>query len=293
MSVTAINGQNFFSSGSCSNCDKLISLTELCWDDETYNECGKSASMVISAEMNELDTRIGDSRIKINFPAIHTPIANVVSDVTVWEYQNPFGQTVTGTGQFFCNDIFDLIGTEENNLVDYGYTLTKVSVSNISGTKKRIKLHGSLTINELDTLLGTFFMLRKTATIVNGQYNPNEIVFFKQACSNFVQGNGFVTFDYDMNFNSNVNAYQFWIEQTQSKLKLDWLQKNVTTWEQVIRYNRVPNDSFLDITRTIIFSNGCPTKVIKKRINITKAKYPFITTAGLVNTPIELNIVNL
>ena len=69
------NGNN---NGTPKSGKQIHSQKEWCWDDEDpkFNLCGKSANLKVTAIMNETDTRIGDSRIRIT--AIPTDRKSVV-----------------------------------------------------------------------------------------------------------------------------------------------------------------------------------------------------------------------
>lgn len=278
--------------------DQIIKIDELCWDtsDPNFNQCGNSAALKIKAVMNELDTHLFDSRVKITIEPTFPPTQNVVSDVTTVTYTDPNG-VVQASGLTDLN-MLDLFEPDILELETEGKVITKVSFTNVNATVKRIKIEGTILVADIQTTGGTFIMLRKIINQIipgTGIYNPSEIVFYKQACSNYVQGNGFVTFDYNMAYTTPNKNYKFWIDQTTHKINDGFFSPQAfglpNVWVQTIWTNLKVIQPPLEIIRTITFSGACAQKVIRKRVTFLTATYPFLNS-GLVNSPLTLNIVD-
>jgi hypothetical protein len=276
----------------CCDGKKVLLVKEWCWDEESpaYNVCGKSANLKVTAFMTEQDRRPGDARIVVRAEPTFTP-AGVVSDTLAWSYSDTQGTTFLGTGQFNFNMI-DLIGEDSYILKDIPVTLTGATVTNGATGIKKIRLYGTLTPAEIDTLPGTFFMVRKNLVTTGLQYNPKEIVFYKQAISNITQKNGYIEFDYNVAFATNDKLLKFWLDQTIYKLNNNFfgVNKNTYTYNQIIKYNLVYNTPTVTFTRTITFRGNCEPKIITKTVSILDAIYPF-TQTNLVNYPVSIRII--
>jgi hypothetical protein len=123
-------------------------------------------------------------------------------------------------------------------------------------------------------------------------FNSKEIVFYKQACSNFIQANGYVSFDYNEAYITPNNEIMFWVDQTVRKLNSSFLNQNNNSWEQVVRQNLQPIVPPIEYVRFIVFTDGCERRTIRKRVFFKNARLIFQPTPGLVNAPIPLKITD-